>query len=196
MTNIAKSFIKSFTSTTTSLPKSPWTHRHSHGPHSHMARTCETIHSTLTFMRQYKISIASWTSARHYWLCSKRESSICATAIIQLPSSQSSNQTGGPPSTTGNRINRSPCHVDQQHNWIRNSPRSELQNSSTMDVASGFWTIPVHPDNQHKLVSTFINRQYTFTWCPFGYANSPREFNIFLKRRPRFQCSRQPHLFE
>lgn len=50
---------------------------------------------------------------------------------------------------------------------------------STLDVASGFWTIPVHPDDQHKLAFTFGNRQYTFTRCPFGYANSPAEFNIF-----------------
>ncbi len=46
----------------------------------------------------------------------------------------------------------------------------------------GFWTIPVHPDDQHKLAFTFGNRQYTFTRCPFGYANSPAEFNIFLNK--------------
>ncbi len=53
---------------------------------------------------------------------------------------------------------------------------------STLDVASGIWTIPVLPDDQHKLAFTFGNRQYTFTWCPFGYANSPAEFNIFLNK--------------
>ncbi|KAI5606934.1 hypothetical protein C0J50_7488 [Silurus asotus] len=53
---------------------------------------------------------------------------------------------------------------------------------STLDVASGFWTIPVHPDDQHKLAFTFCNQQYTFTRCPFGYANSPAEFNIFLNK--------------
>ncbi|XDV11234.1 hypothetical protein PO909_000227 [Leuciscus waleckii] len=53
---------------------------------------------------------------------------------------------------------------------------------STLDVASGFWTIPVHPDDQHKLAFTFGNRQYTFNRCPFGYANSPAEFNIFLNK--------------
>ncbi|KAG1941678.1 retrotransposable element [Pimephales promelas] len=53
---------------------------------------------------------------------------------------------------------------------------------STLDVASGFWTIPVHPDDQHKLAFTFGNRQFTFTRCPFGYANSPAEFNIFLNK--------------
>ncbi len=42
---------------------------------------------------------------------------------------------------------------------------------STLDVASGFWTIPVHPDDQLKLAFTFGNRQYNFTRSPFGYAN-------------------------
>ncbi len=53
---------------------------------------------------------------------------------------------------------------------------------STLDVASGFWTIPVHPDDQHKLAFTFGNQQYTFPRCPFSYANSPAEFNIFLNK--------------
>ncbi len=52
----------------------------------------------------------------------------------------------------------------------------------TGNVASGFWTIPVHRDDQHKLAFTFGNRQYTFTRCPFGYASSPAEFNIFLNK--------------
>ncbi len=47
---------------------------------------------------------------------------------------------------------------------------------STLDVTSGFWTIPIHPDDQHKLAFTFGNLQNTFTWCPFGYVNSPAEF--------------------
>ncbi len=53
---------------------------------------------------------------------------------------------------------------------------------STLDVTSGVWTITVHPNDQHKLAFTFGNRQYTFTRCPFSYANSPAEFNIFLNK--------------
>ncbi len=53
---------------------------------------------------------------------------------------------------------------------------------STLDVASGFWTILVHPDDQHKLAFTFGNQQYTFIRCPFDYANSPAEFKIFLNK--------------
>ncbi|KAL0154442.1 hypothetical protein M9458_048705, partial [Cirrhinus mrigala] len=45
-----------------------------------------------------------------------------------------------------------------------------------------FWTIPVHPDDQHKLAFTFGNRQFAFMRCPFSYANSPAEFNIFLNK--------------
>ncbi len=52
---------------------------------------------------------------------------------------------------------------------------------STLDVASGFWT-RVHPDDQHKLAFTFGNRQYTFSPCPFGYANLSAEYNIFLNK--------------
>uniref|UniRef100_A0A3B3D388 ribonuclease H n=1 Tax=Oryzias melastigma TaxID=30732 RepID=A0A3B3D388_ORYME len=58
----------------------------------------------------------------------------------------------------------------------------EAKYFSTLDVASGFWTVPVHPDDQHKLAFTFARQQYTFTRCPFGYANSPAEFNIFLNK--------------
>lgn len=53
---------------------------------------------------------------------------------------------------------------------------------SSLDIASGFWTLPVHAEDQHKLAFNFANRQYTFTRCPFGYANSPAEFNIFLNK--------------
>ncbi|XP_059392893.1 uncharacterized protein LOC132125468 [Carassius carassius] len=52
----------------------------------------------------------------------------------------------------------------------------------TLDVASGFWTIPVHPENQHKLAFTLGNRQFTFNRCLFDYANSPAEFNICLNK--------------
>ena len=53
---------------------------------------------------------------------------------------------------------------------------------STLDAANGFWTIPVNKSDQHKLAFTFANRQYTWTRMPFGYANSPAEWNIFLSK--------------
>ncbi len=64
----------------------------------------------------------------------------------------------------------------------RNSKIKGLTILSTLDVASGFWTIDLHPNDQHKLAFTFGNRQYTFTRCPFSYANSPAKCNIFLKK--------------
>ena len=62
---------------------------------------------------------------------------------------------------------------------------SRLKNSkffSTLDVANGFWTLPVHPEDQYKLAFSFDNRQYTWTRMPFGYVNSPAEWNIFLHK--------------
>ncbi len=67
--------------------------------------------------------------------------------------------------------------------YVPVEPRnSQNQRLGTLNVASGFWTIPAHPDDQHKLAFTFGNRQYTFTRCPFGNANSPLKFNIFLNK--------------
>lgn len=53
---------------------------------------------------------------------------------------------------------------------------------TTLDVANGFWTIPVKGDDQHKLAFTFDGAQYTWTRLPFGYVNSPAEWNIFLHK--------------
>ena len=67
--------------------------------------------------------------------------------------------------------------LDQELPKVRNA-----KYFTSMDIASGFWTIPVQVADQHKLAFTFAGRQYTFTRCPFGYANSPTEFNIFLNK--------------
>ncbi len=53
---------------------------------------------------------------------------------------------------------------------------------STVDVANGFWTMKVDPADQYKLAFSFGSRQYTWNRCPFGYSNSPAEFNIFLHK--------------
>ncbi|KAK9523659.1 hypothetical protein VZT92_017572, partial [Zoarces viviparus] len=49
-------------------------------------------------------------------------------------------------------------------------------------IANGFWTMRVDPVDQYKLAFSFGNRQYTGNRCPFGYSNSPAEFNIFLHK--------------
>ena len=53
---------------------------------------------------------------------------------------------------------------------------------TTIDAANGFWTLPVQDTDQHKLAFTFNNKQYTWRRCPFGYKNSPAEWNIFLQK--------------
>ncbi len=64
----------------------------------------------------------------------------------------------------------------------RNSKNQRRNSSFHTGRRIGFWTIPIHPDDQHKLAFTFGNPQYTFIRCPFGYSNSPVEFNIFLNK--------------
>ncbi len=119
----------------------------------------------LTFVRQYKIPLASYEPVQEIvdsilekvcWPCN----STYRKLNQQVP------------------LSRWPMtQLDQEIPKIKGSTIL-----STLDVASGFWKIPVHPDDQHKLAFTFDNRQYTFTRCPFGYANSPAEFNIFLNK--------------
>ncbi|KAJ8352048.1 hypothetical protein SKAU_G00235240 [Synaphobranchus kaupii] len=62
---------------------------------------------------------------------------------------------------------------------------TKVQNAAyftSLDISNGFWTIPVREEDQHKLAFSFNNVQYTWTVTPFGYANSPAEFNIFLHK--------------
>ncbi|KAJ8369569.1 hypothetical protein SKAU_G00095970 [Synaphobranchus kaupii] len=62
---------------------------------------------------------------------------------------------------------------------------TKVQNAAyftSLDISNGFWTIPVCEEDQHKLAFSFNNVQYTWTVTPFGYANSPAEFNIFLHK--------------
>ncbi|KAJ8369756.1 hypothetical protein SKAU_G00097840 [Synaphobranchus kaupii] len=62
---------------------------------------------------------------------------------------------------------------------------TKVQNAAyftSLDISNGFWTIPVREEDQHKLAFSFKNVQYTWTVTPFGYANSPAEFNIFLHK--------------
>ncbi|KAL2076478.1 hypothetical protein ACEWY4_027942 [Coilia grayii] len=68
-------------------------------------------------------------------------------------------------------------HLDQELAKVR-----DAKFFSTADVASGFWTMKVDPTDQYKLAFSFANRQFTWNRCPFGYSNSPAEFNIFLHK--------------
>ncbi|KAJ8356308.1 hypothetical protein SKAU_G00191020 [Synaphobranchus kaupii] len=68
-------------------------------------------------------------------------------------------------------------HLDQELAKVTNA-----QYFSTVDVSNGFWTMKVDPADQYKLAFSFGNLQFTWNRCPFGYSNSPAEFNIFLHK--------------
>ncbi|RXN20361.1 Retrovirus-related Pol poly from transposon [Labeo rohita] len=139
-----------------------------------------------TFMRQYKIPIASYEPVQEI-IDSMLEKGIirpCNSTYsapiwpVLKPNSK------WRPTIDYRKLNQQVplsrwpmTQLDQELSKIKGSTIL-----STLDVASGFWTIPVHPDDQHKLAFTFANRQFTFMRCPFGYANSPAEFNIFLNK--------------
>ena len=53
---------------------------------------------------------------------------------------------------------------------------------SIVDVANGFWTMTVYPRKQHMLAFSFSNKLFMFNRCPFRYANSTPDFNIFLHK--------------
>ncbi len=139
-----------------------------------------------TFVRQYKIPIASYEPVQEI------VDSMQEKGVIQLCNSTYSApiwpvlKPNGKwrPTIDYRKLNQQVplsqwpmTQLDQEIPKIKGSTIL-----STLDVASGFWTISVHPDDQHKLAFTFGNRQYTFTRCPFGYANSPAEFRIFLNK--------------
>lgn len=76
-------------------------------------------------------------------------------------------------------------HLDQELAKVKNA-----KFFSTADVCSGFWTLKVSPEDQYKLAFSFGNRQFTWNRCPFGYSNSPAEFNIFLHKAMTDAASR------
>ncbi len=132
------------------------------------------------FLRQYKIPLASYEPVQEIvdslllekgviWPCNSTYSAPVWPVLKPIDYRKLNQQVS---------LSRWPMtQLDQEIPKIKGSTIL-----STLDVASGFWKILVHPDDQHKLAFTFGNRQYTFTRCPFGNANSPAEFNIFLNK--------------
>lgn len=139
-----------------------------------------------TFVRQYKILIASYEHIQEIidsmlkkgviWPCN----SSCSAPIwpVLKPNGK------WRPTIDYRKLNQQvplSCwpmtQLDQELPKVR-----DAKIFTTLNVASRFWTIPVHPEDQHKLAFTIANRQYTFTRCPFGFANSLAEFNIFLNK--------------
>lgn len=53
---------------------------------------------------------------------------------------------------------------------------SKAKYFSTLDLASGFWQIPLDPTTKHKTSFVTADAQYQFTRLPFGLSNAPISF--------------------
>jgi hypothetical protein len=53
---------------------------------------------------------------------------------------------------------------------------------STFDMKSGYWQIPVHPDDQEKTAFASHRGLFEFKVLPFGLCNAPATFQRFMDR--------------
>ena len=51
---------------------------------------------------------------------------------------------------------------------------------TTMDVAKGYPSIPVHADSKNKLAFRFKNKSYTFNYMVEGLCNAPNFFQSIM----------------
>ncbi len=141
-----------------------------------------------TFVRQYKIPIASYKPVQEFvdsMLEKGSSSPVTAHTLPLIWPVLKPNSKWQPTIDYCTWNQQVPLSLRPMTQLDQEIPKIKgLMILSTLDVVSGFWTIPVQPNDQHKLTFTFGNRQYIFTWCPFVYANSPAELNIFLKACP------------
>lgn len=53
---------------------------------------------------------------------------------------------------------------------------SQANYFSTLDLASGYWQVPIHPDDRQKTTFTTPMGLYESNWMPFGSGNAPATF--------------------
>lgn len=75
---------------------------------------------------------------------------------------------------------------------IFNGLRPEYCIFSVLDIANGFWSIPLHPDSQEKFAFTCGGRQYTWTRLPQGFHNSPNIFHRVMSKALE-NCNLSPY---
>uniref|UniRef100_A0A1A8CCG2 Gypsy retrotransposon integrase-like protein 1 n=1 Tax=Nothobranchius kadleci TaxID=1051664 RepID=A0A1A8CCG2_NOTKA len=160
----------------------------------HTVRIPTNPNAPPTYVRQYKIPLAAYESIQEI-LDQLKEKNIIreCNSTYNSPIWPVLKPTGKWRLTIDYRalnkqvpLSRWPMiHLDQELARVR-----DARFFSTVDVANGFWTMKVEPADQYKLAFSFGNRQYTWNRCPFGYSNSPAEFNIFLHKAMSDAASR------
>ena len=53
---------------------------------------------------------------------------------------------------------------------------------SKLDFASGFWQVPIHPDDIHKTAFVTTDGHFEWTVLPFGLKNSPATFHRVVRK--------------